>query len=174
MATSPKRAPPRRCSARACRSARRRAYLGHTLGACGALEAWFSIEMMNRAVRADAESGQHRSALRRARLHPRRSPADEQRLRDEQQFRVRRREHVAGVQALAHALGSWLASGITAANVSLAIERQRDSASGGQLLNTVAAISLTGVSMLRQVEIGRILSLVSVLNLLRGFRLYLT
>lgn len=25
-----------------------KSYLGHTLGACGALEAWFSIEMMNR------------------------------------------------------------------------------------------------------------------------------
>ena len=24
-----------------------KSYLGHTLGACGALEAWFSIEMMN-------------------------------------------------------------------------------------------------------------------------------
>jgi 3-oxoacyl-[acyl-carrier-protein] synthase II len=26
-----------------------KSYLGHTLGACGALEAWFSIEMMNAA-----------------------------------------------------------------------------------------------------------------------------
>jgi 3-oxoacyl-[acyl-carrier-protein] synthase II len=25
-----------------------KSFLGHTLGACGALEAWFSIEMMNR------------------------------------------------------------------------------------------------------------------------------
>ena len=25
-----------------------KSYLGHTLGACGALEAWFRIEMMNR------------------------------------------------------------------------------------------------------------------------------
>lgn len=24
-----------------------KSYLGHTLGACGALEAWFTIEMMN-------------------------------------------------------------------------------------------------------------------------------
>jgi len=25
-----------------------KSFLGHTLGACGALESWFSIEMMNR------------------------------------------------------------------------------------------------------------------------------
>ena len=46
-ATSPRRARRPRCSARAMPLSSQKSYLGHTLGACGALEAWFSIEMMN-------------------------------------------------------------------------------------------------------------------------------
>ena len=39
-----------------------KSYIGHTLGACGALEAWITIEMMQRRlVRADAQPRQRRS-----------------------------------------------------------------------------------------------------------------
>ncbi len=78
-----------------------KSYLGHTLGACGALEAWFSIEMMN--------AGWFAPTLNLDNIDPRcgeleyitgEGRANRHRLRDEQQLRVRRREHFDGVQAL--------------------------------------------------------------------------
>ncbi len=78
-----------------------KSYLGHTLGACGALESWFSIEMMN--------SGWFAPTINLENLDPRCGELDyivgEGRALDtehvrEQQLRLRRREHLAGVQPL--------------------------------------------------------------------------
>ena len=82
-----------------------KSYLGHTLGACGALEAWFSIEMMN--------AGWFAPTLNLDNIDPRCGELDyivgegrelRTELRDEQQLRLRRREHFDGLQALAGAL----------------------------------------------------------------------
>ena len=73
-----------------------KSYFGHTLGACGAQEAWLAIEMMNRdAFRADAESRQRRSALREPRLHRGRAAHAQYRVRHEQQLRFRRHQYLA-------------------------------------------------------------------------------
>ena len=72
-----------------------KSYLGHTLGACGALEAWFSIEMMKRDWFAPT--------LNLEKLDPRCGELDyivddgralDTDVRDEQQLRLRRRQHV--------------------------------------------------------------------------------
>lgn len=79
-----------------------KSFLGHTLGACGALESWFSIEMLNHdlyvhTLNLDTVD----SALRRAGLPARRVPADELRIRDEQQLCLWRRQHLANLPSLA-------------------------------------------------------------------------
>ena len=62
-----------------------KSYLGHTLGACGALESWFTIEMMKDGLaRADAQPGRRRSPVRRAGLHYPRRLRPRHRVRDEQ------------------------------------------------------------------------------------------
>ena len=100
-ATSPKRARRRRLFGPRMPISSQKSYLGHTLGACGALEAWFSIEMM--------KAGWFAPTLNLDNIDPRCGELDyitgegralRHRLRDEQQLRVRRREHVDGVQAL--------------------------------------------------------------------------
>ena len=79
-----------------------KSYVGHTLGACGALEAWWTIEMMKRNWYAPTLNlTQRRSGLRVARLHHARGARDRRRIRDEQQLRVRRHQHVADLQARA-------------------------------------------------------------------------
>ena len=76
-------------------------YIGHTLGACGALEAWLTIEMMR--------EGWFAPTLNLESVDPRCAPLDYVRasrarcavdVRDEQQLRVRRRQHVARLPAL--------------------------------------------------------------------------
>ena len=79
-----------------------KSYLGHSLGACGALESMFSHrDDARRLVCADTEPGQRGSTLRRTRLHRRDRPQHGGRIRDEQQLRVRRGQYVAGLPALA-------------------------------------------------------------------------
>ena len=79
-----------------------KSFLGHTLGACGALESWFSIEMMNRDQYVHTlQPRRGRSALRQARLPARRIPPDAPRLRDEQQFRFWWRQHLVDFPPLA-------------------------------------------------------------------------
>ena len=46
-----------------------KSYMGHTLGACGALEAWFTIEMMRGGWFAPTINLQTRSRMRRTGLH---------------------------------------------------------------------------------------------------------
>ncbi len=73
-----------------------KSYFGHTLGACGAQEAWLAIEMMNRDHFAPT--------LNLDNVDPRCASLDyivdelaraANRIRDEQQLRVRRHQHVA-------------------------------------------------------------------------------
>ena len=79
-----------------------KSYVGHTLGACGALEAWWTIEMMKRNWYAPTLNlDPARPCLRIARLHHARGARDRRRVRDEQQLRVRRHQHVADLQARA-------------------------------------------------------------------------
>ena len=79
-----------------------KSYLGHTLGACGALESMFTIEMMR--------SGWFAPTMNLENVDPRCGELDyiigdgrqlEIEYRHEQQFRVRRRQHIAGVPPLA-------------------------------------------------------------------------
>ena len=79
-----------------------KSYLGHTLGACGALESIFSIEMMR--------NGWFAPTVNLENVDPRCGELDyivgdgrrlEVEIRHEQQLRVRRREHVARVPPLA-------------------------------------------------------------------------
>ena len=57
---------PTRCSARGMPISSLKGYFGHTLGACGAIEAWLGIEMMReRLVRADRQP--RRTSTRAAR-----------------------------------------------------------------------------------------------------------
>ena len=73
-----------------------KSYFGHTLGACGAQEAWLAIEMMNRDHFAPTLNlEQRRSPLREPRLHRRRAAHALNRVRHEQQLRVRRHQYLA-------------------------------------------------------------------------------
>ena len=78
-----------------------KSYIGHTLGACGALEAWWTIEMMKRnwyAPTLNLDRASIRPA-RRSTTSSARGARDRRRIRDEQQLRVRRHQHVADFQA---------------------------------------------------------------------------
>jgi 3-oxoacyl-(acyl-carrier-protein) synthase len=75
-----------------------KSYFGHSLSACGAMEAWLGIEMMRgRAIRPDHQPGCGGRALRPAGLCGRRGSTAGNRVSDAQQLRVRRNQHVAGV-----------------------------------------------------------------------------
>jgi 3-oxoacyl-(acyl-carrier-protein) synthase len=52
-----------------------KSYMGHTLGACGALEAWMTIEMMREGWFAPNLNLERSTPLRAARLHARRAAA---------------------------------------------------------------------------------------------------
>jgi 3-oxoacyl-[acyl-carrier-protein] synthase II len=74
-------------------------HTGHTLGACGALEAWISLEMLREGwVAPTQEPRAPRLALRRARLRDRRAARARRGDHRLQQLRVRRREHLARVR----------------------------------------------------------------------------
>jgi 3-oxoacyl-[acyl-carrier-protein] synthase II len=51
-----------------------KSYMGHTLGACGALEAWISIEMMREGWFAPTINLEKSIRMRAAGLHRRRRP----------------------------------------------------------------------------------------------------
>ena len=72
-----------------------KSYMGHTLGACGALEAWMSHRNdAQRLVRPDDQSGTRGSRLRRARLHRRPRPRARLRVCHVEQLRLRRHQHL--------------------------------------------------------------------------------
>ena len=80
-----------------------KSHIGHTLGACGAIEAWMTHRDAARGlVRADAQPRGRRPALRAARLRASASGAAlDATYVDDQQLRVRRGQHLAGLPALA-------------------------------------------------------------------------
>ena len=79
-----------------------KSYMGHTLGACGALEAWMTIEMQREkwmSPTLNLENIDPKCAP--ARLRARRGPGHRHRVRDDQQLRLRRHQHLAHLPPLA-------------------------------------------------------------------------
>ena len=73
-----------------------KSYMGHTLGACGALEAWVAIHMMNEGwFHPTPQPSRGRRRVRTSGLHRRRHPRHRLRRGHEQQLRLWRHQYIA-------------------------------------------------------------------------------
>lgn len=85
-----------------------KSFFGHTLGACGAIEAWLTIEMMRAswiAPTRNLETGNPRCAPLDYVRSPRAGRAGA--VRNEQQLRVRRHQHVADLPPLGRGMARY-------------------------------------------------------------------